>query len=101
MARKYKQNFLKQVLVRVDFQKPLESYEKGLNLTAEKAIQGRFPTLIEQKMKKQSFQIEAKRNCRLLTKPYGLTMQKTKRSTQELNQQISIFNMISTILLSN
>ncbi len=59
MARKYKQNFLKQVLVRVDFQKPLESYEKGLNPAVEEAIKTTFPTLVEHKIKQQSILFES------------------------------------------
>lgn len=59
MARKYKKNFLKQVLVRLDFQKSLESYEKGLNPAVVKDLNKTFPTLVEQKIKQKSFQISS------------------------------------------
>jgi len=59
MTKKYKKNFLKQVLVRVDFQKPLESYNKGLNPAVEQAIKRKFPNLVEDKLKQQSFCIES------------------------------------------
>ena len=59
VAKKYKKTFLKQVLVRVDFQKPLEYYEKGLNTTVEKTIKKTFPTMVEQKIKLQSIQVES------------------------------------------
>ncbi len=61
MAKKYKTNFLKQVLVRVDFQNALASYEKALNPVAEKAIMKRFPTLVEQKVKQQSVEFNPSR----------------------------------------
>ena len=54
-----KQNFLKQVLVRVDFQKPLESYEKGLYPSVEKAIKRTFPTLVEYKIQQKSVLFES------------------------------------------
>ncbi len=57
MAKKYKKTFLKQVLVRVDFQNALVSYEKGLNPAVPKTLTKTFPVLVEQKIKKDSIQI--------------------------------------------
>ena len=57
MAKKYKQTFLKQVLVRVDFQKPLENYEKNLSRKVETTIEKTFPSQIEQRVKQQSVTI--------------------------------------------
>lgn len=54
MAKKYKKNFLKQVLLKVDFQSPLESYDKGINPKVEEAVQGTFPIRIEQVVKQQA-----------------------------------------------
>jgi len=51
VAKKYKKTFLKQVLVRVDFQKPLGNYEKGLKTKVEKTIEKTFPTRVEHKVK--------------------------------------------------
>ena len=59
MARKYKKTFLKQVLVRVDFQSPLQDYEKGLNPAVVKALAKTFPNRVEQKIKHQSFTISS------------------------------------------
>lgn len=59
VAKKYKQNFLKQVLVRLDFQNPLQDYEKGLNSAVVKAWAKTFPTMVEQKIKLQSIQVES------------------------------------------
>lgn len=59
MAKTYKKNFLKEVMIRVDFQTPLEGYEKGLYPTVEQDIKRTFPTPIEQKVKQQLFQIES------------------------------------------
>ena len=56
MAKKYKENFLKQVFVRIDFQKPLENYEKGLNPSFENALRQTFPTIVEHKIKQQSIE---------------------------------------------
>jgi uncharacterized protein (TIGR04255 family) len=56
MAKKYKRNFLKQVLVRVDFQRALADYEKGLYPKAEKIISKTFPIPVEFKRKQQSFE---------------------------------------------
>ncbi len=59
MAKKYKQNFLKQVLVRLDFQNPLQDYKKGLNPAVVKALAKTFPTMVEQKIKLQSIEVES------------------------------------------
>lgn len=64
MARKYKQNFLKQVLVRVDFQNPLQDYEKGLYPAVVKALAKTFPTLVEQKIIQQTIQVPVKPNAK-------------------------------------
>jgi len=57
MAKKYKKTFLKQVLVRLDFQKSLESYEKGVNPATENAIMKTFPTRIDQKIRMQFLKV--------------------------------------------
>jgi uncharacterized protein (TIGR04255 family) len=49
MAKKYKNTFLKQVLVRVDFQNALADYEKGMNIC---------PTMVEHKIKHLQVKIE-------------------------------------------
>ena len=62
MAKKYKQNFLKQVLVRVDFQNPLQDYGKGLNPAVVKALAKTFPNMVEQKVIRQQIQVPVKLN---------------------------------------
>ena len=49
MAQQYKRNFLKQVLVRIDFQNALQNYDDGLIDTTLKVIEKTFPTKIHQK----------------------------------------------------
>jgi uncharacterized protein (TIGR04255 family) len=58
MAKKYKKTFLKQVLVRVDFQNVLTDYEKGLNPAVTKTIHDIFPTLVEHKNKHLNVKVE-------------------------------------------
>jgi len=58
MAKKYKTTFLKQVLVRVDFQNALVDYEKGINPAVPKAIANIFPTMVEHKIKHLQVKIE-------------------------------------------
>lgn len=58
MSKKYKKTFLKQVLVRADFQKTLANYEKGLLPAVPKAIHNIFPTMVEHKIKHLQFKIE-------------------------------------------
>lgn len=50
MAKKYKRTFLKQVLVRVDFQNSLANYEKGLIPSVPKSISSAFPNFVEDKL---------------------------------------------------
>ncbi len=59
MAKRYKKNFLKQVLVRVDFQNALASYEKGLNPAVPKDICETFPNRVDQQITQQAIQLSS------------------------------------------
>jgi len=58
MSKKYKKTFLKQVLVRVDFQNSLSNYEKGLLPAVKKKLEKYFPIFIEHKNKHTNVRIE-------------------------------------------
>jgi uncharacterized protein (TIGR04255 family) len=58
MKKKYNRDFLKQVLVKIDFKNTLANYEKGLNPEVAKNISAVFPVLVEFKNKQQTFVID-------------------------------------------
>lgn len=63
MGKKYKKTFLKQVLVRLDFQNELINYERGLNPAMIKAIHDVFPTMVEYKNKYVNVKVEKTTQC--------------------------------------
>ena len=67
MVKKYKNTFLKQVLVRVDFQNVLTNYENGLDPAVSKSIAGTFPTPVEYKNKQRTILFDSKTGATNIT----------------------------------